>query len=115
MEEAERCNQIAFISGGKILNIGPPEKLKDEVTGNLLEVQCRPLMKASRVFQNIPGVTGITAYGTTLHLNVTDVNSVKERILEIAKEEGIEIYSIRSIAASLEDVFAVLENSHEKH
>ena len=114
MEEAERCNQIAFISSGKILRIGSPEKLKDEVTDNLLEVQCHPLMKASRIFENIPGVTGITAYGTTLHLNVSDNETVKEKILSKAKEEGIQVDFIKSIAASLEDVFATLEVSHDK-
>ena len=77
MEEAERCNKIAFISEGRILKIGTPAELKASVTGNLLEIECRPLMKASRFFQDIAGVVGLTVYGTTLHLNVLDEKSVR--------------------------------------
>ena len=108
MEEAERCNQIAFISKGQILEIGQPADLRNQVTGKLLEVECRPLMKASHYFQKIPDVTGITVYGTTLHLNVKEEASVQSAVLRVAKEQQIEIISIKPIAASLEDVFATL-------
>lgn len=108
MEEAERCNQIAFISKGQILKIGQPAELKNQVTGKLLEVECRPLMKASFYFAKIPGVIGITAYGTTLHLNVKDEVDVKQAVLAAARQNQIEIVSINPIAASLEDVFATL-------
>jgi len=37
MEEAERCNQIAFISQGRILKIGQPAQLKKELNTNSLE------------------------------------------------------------------------------
>jgi len=109
MEEAERCNQIAFISRGKLLRMGQPENLKAGVTGKLLEVECRPLMKGSRIFRALPGVTGLTAYGTTLHINVEDHERAKSGIEKKAKEESIEIRSVKPITASLEDVFATLE------
>lgn len=115
MEEAERCNQIAFISGGKLLKIGAPSQLKHEVTGNLLEVECTPLMKASHFFSKIPGVTGLTAYGVTLHLNVADEASVQNAIARIAREQDIRVVSIKPIPASLEDVFATLEEAYEVH
>lgn len=108
MEEAERCNQIAFISQGRLLRIGAPAELRAQVSGKLLEIECRPLMKASRVFQRLPGVTGITAYGTTLHLNVTDPDQVKRVLPDIARAEAIDLVSIKPIPASLEDVFATL-------
>ena len=108
MEEAERCNQIAFISQGKLLTIGAPEELKKNITGRLLEVECSPLMKASHLFRKLPGVTGITAYGTTLHLNVADPEKMKPVLKEAAAKNGVHISAIRPIAASLEDVFAVL-------
>ena len=108
MEEAERCNQLAVISQGTLLTIGTPQELKARVTGKLLEIECRPLLKASRLFQELPGVLGITAYGTTLHLNVEDVEQVTTVLHEMAAAHGIEVMAIRSIPASLEDVFATL-------
>jgi ABC-2 type transport system ATP-binding protein len=108
MEEAERCNQIAVISQGRLLTIGTPSDLKAHASGKLLEVVCKPLMKGSRVFKQLPGVMGITAYGTTLHLNVDDVKAVTAGIKEASKRESIEVESIWPIAATLEDVFATL-------
>jgi len=108
MEEAERCNQIAVISQGRLIAIGTPAELKERATGKLLEVVCRPLMKGSRIFGHLPGVVGITAYGTALHLNVTDVKAVTAGIKEAARREGIEVDSIWPIAPTLEDAFATL-------
>ena len=108
MEEAERCNQIAVISEGRLLTIGQPSTLKAQMTGRLLEVECQPLMKASRIFGQLPGVIGVTAYGTTLHLNVRDVPSMTENIRRSAIANAIRVNSVKPIPASLEDVFATL-------
>jgi len=111
MEEAERCNQIAFISQGRILRIGQPEELKREISGQLLEIECSPLMKASRSFRSIPGTLGVTVYGTTIHLNVRDVALAREAVRKKAEEDTISIVSMKPIPASLEDVFATLEEA----
>ncbi len=110
MEEAERCNTIAFISRGKILRIGSPAQLKQDVMGRLVQVECRPLMKASRVFGQIPGVRGITVYGTTLNINADDIETIKPQIMERAALEAITIDSIKAVLPSLEDVFTQLDN-----
>jgi ABC-2 type transport system ATP-binding protein len=113
MEEAERCNQIAFIAQGKLLSVGTPEQLKHSVTGGLLEVECRPLMKASKLFSRIDGLIGITAYGTSLHLNVRDEAKATAEVRRIAEREKIELRSVKPIPATLEDVFATLEEVEE--
>ena len=117
MEEAERCNQIAVISQGHLLTIGSPAELKAHASGRLLEVECQPLMKASRVFGQLEGVTGITAYGTTLHVNVHEVDAATRALHEAARAHDISVGSIKPIPASLEDVFATLTepSSDEPH
>ena len=120
MEEAERCTTIAFISDGRILKTGQPAQLKQDLSGQILEVTCRPLMKASRIFGVLEGVRGVTVYGTTLNLNVTDIKTLEARVRASAAKEGIEITAIRPIAASLEDVFSDLdaqmkEKTHAEH
>jgi len=109
MEEAERCNTIAFISAGKILKIGTPSGLKHEIKGQLLQVECSPLMKASQVFAKLPGVSGLTVYGTTLNLNVKDIEKAKEEVSLSAQRNGIQVVAMNSIEASLEDVFSLLD------
>ncbi len=114
MEEAERCNTIAFISDGKLLKIGQPSVLRQELSNQILEVACQPLMKASRVFLKLEGVRGVTVYGTTLNLNVTDQNAVEARVKDSARQEGITIRSIKPVPASLEDVFSDLDTKRKK-
>ncbi len=109
MEEAERCNHIVIMSQGRVLRQGQPKDLKAQVKENVIEVECQPLMKASRVFQDIPGVVGVTVYGTTLHLNVKKEVSIDSLVNEKAKNEGITVKSVHPISASLEDVFATLQ------
>lgn len=114
MEEAERCNQIGFISRGKLLKIGKPEELKNEISANLLEIECQPLMKASHFLGQLSEVIGLTAYGTSLHLNVTDTRSAEQAVIQTAQKHGISVSSIKPISASLEDVFATLtKDEHE--
>jgi ABC-2 type transport system ATP-binding protein len=108
MEEAERCSRVAIISRGRLLRLGSPRELRERVAGKLLEVECSPLMKASRSFEKIPGVIGLTAYGTTIHLNVDNPEKVIPAIREMAHEEAIAVESIKQVPASLEDVFAAL-------
>ncbi len=110
MEEAERCNTIAFISDGKILKIGQPAQLKQDLSRQILEVTCHPLMKASRLFSSLEGVRGVTVYGTTLNLNVNDQKAVEERVRAVAGREGVTVTSIKPIPASLEDVFSDLDS-----
>lgn len=114
MEEAERCNTIAFIASGKILKIGHPTQLKQDLSRQILEVACRPLMKASRLFAALEGVRGVTVYGTTLNLNVTDQKAVEARVRAAAGKEGVEVTSIKPISASLEDVFSDLDSGNPK-
>ena len=115
MEEAERCNTIAFISAGKILKIGQPTVLRQKLDGQILEVACQPLMKASRLFLTLEGVRGVTVYGTTLNLNVNDEKAVEKRVIAAASKEGVTINSIKPIAASLEDVFSDLDAGRVTH
>ena len=114
MEEAERCNQIAFISRGKILKIGPPADLRQDMPGCFLEIEARPLLKASRIFSGLKGVHAVTAFGTTLHVHVDSAEEARRMIEQKAREEHIEIMGIQTIPASLEDVFAAFaEEAHE--
>ena len=85
------------------------DELKAQVGGKVLEVECAPLMKASSVFQHLAGVIGVTAYGTTIHLNTAGDSDVGKELNEIAKKENIRVVSVKEVPASLEDVFATLE------
>lgn len=108
MEEAERCNRIAILNNGKLLKLGTPQELRAGTPGRILEVACRPLLSASRVFEKIPGVLKVTAYGTTLHVNAEDEAAVRPRLEAAARAAHVQLESVRTIEPSLEDVFALI-------
>ncbi len=108
MEEAERCNQLAIINHGQLLSIGTPQQMREQVTGKLLQVQCNPVMKASKTFRKLKGILGVTAYGTAVHVIVDDIVLGKQLIEQSALQNQITITTIEPIPASLEDVFATL-------
>src|ERR1039458_3887753 len=71
MEEAEYCNRLALIFGGKIVALGTPSELKrDSMTGELLLVECEPLGAAVEALQSAPGVMDAAVFGNALHLVV---------------------------------------------
>ncbi|HEX5035447.1 MAG TPA: DUF4162 domain-containing protein, partial [bacterium] len=69
--------------------------------------------KASKVFEKLPGVTEITAYGTTLHLNVKSAEAVIPEIRQAAARENIRISRLETVPAALEDVFAILSEAED--
>ena len=114
MEEAERCHNIAIISKGQVLTKGSPSDLKKNAFGKIYEIECRPLMKGSRVFRQLPGVKNITAYGSTLHVTTEENLDLEGTLKALAQNEGVEVISIRPVPASLEDLFAgIAEEGHE--
>ena len=97
------------------MKIGQPAALRGQLSDQILEVACQPLMKASHLFLTLEGVRGVTVYGTTLNLNVTDREAVQERVITAARKEGVTISSIKPITASLEDVFSDLDSRKVDH
>jgi hypothetical protein len=51
---------------------------------------------------------GVTAYGTAVHVVADDIKKVEEEIRQVSSRENVSITSIKTIHASLEDVFATL-------
>jgi ABC-2 type transport system ATP-binding protein len=108
MEEAERCQRIAILSQGKLLKLGAPAELRNALTGRVLKVEARPLLKASRVFQAVPGVARVTVYGTAVHLVADDPEEVARRLPEAARAAGVVLERLEPAPPSLEDIFALI-------
>jgi ABC-2 type transport system ATP-binding protein len=108
MEEAERCGQLAFISRGRVIAQGSPEQLKQQLQQDLLEVECRPLMKAMGLLRDDPRVLGITTYGSALRISTREDADAEAIVRDVLNGRGIELKATRRVAPGLEDVFARL-------
>jgi ABC-2 type transport system ATP-binding protein len=108
MDEAERCDRIAFISSGRLLAMDNPDELKRRfITGILLELTIPDPMQAMDKIESLPGVKECNIYGSMLHVlveNEASINMVGHTAGTIP----------RIITPSLEDVFVTLARHQEK-
>jgi ABC-type multidrug transport system ATPase subunit len=117
MDEAERCNHVAYIYFGKIIADGTPGSLRElpevQPHGTLrVEITTPEVTRALRFARQIPGIRSATIFGQSIHALIEDsfdLHELRERLLR----EGIAVAEIRPLAASLEDVFVELTNKQE--
>jgi len=111
LDEAEHCNQLAFIYGGRIIARGSPGSLKHAPgSGITLEVIAADNIGALDTLEDLPYVKNATLYGSTLHITVQDEAQVAE-LQRFCSERQLGVRSFAPITPSLEDVFAGLVKS----
>jgi ABC-2 type transport system ATP-binding protein len=107
--EAEECDAVAMIVGGRIIALAPPEELRRMATnGDLLDILTATAFDASDLV-GMPGVRQVTQ-DTPRHLRVVvdDAGTALPQIVERVREKGVEIESAQEQRLSFDEIFAVL-------
>ncbi|HEC35000.1 MAG TPA: ABC transporter ATP-binding protein [Anaerolineae bacterium] len=106
MDEAEHCQDLAFIHNGRIIAQGAPEQIKlHRMEGQVLEIDCtRPdiaigVLQESRLFDEV------ALYGALIHVVADGVAEHKPLIAQALAEAGVRVRTMDIIVPSLEDVF----------
>lgn len=108
MDEAERCDRIAFMSRGRLLAMDTPDNLKAGIIqGCLLELHVPNPMEQMDLLIKLPMVMECSIHGSMLHVLVQDVNTMPA--LEAAAGGKAII-----ITPTLEDVFLALVKDKER-
>lgn len=101
MEEAERCDHVAILDQGKIVAVGDPESLREEIGGEVVTVETtEPDELAKRVREKL-GVD-VDQSGRTVRFSQVSAYHSLASIVEMA---GPTIVSINVARPTLEDVF----------
>jgi len=108
MDEAEHCDRLGMIYGGRLVALGSPRELKEGLTeGVLLEVRVDSLMRALAAAAGAPGVREAAVFGSGLHATVAAAAAAGP--LRAALEgAGVKVSGIAPIRPTLEDVFVSL-------
>jgi len=114
MDEAEHCDRLCLIYRGKIIALGTPYELKGLHYGDLLEIECDPLMEGLEVLEKLDIVQDVALFGATLHVTVEDAQNIIPIIENHLTNENIKIIRIDKIDPSLEDIFVSLIELKEK-
>ncbi len=108
VEEAERCQSIGFMHGGRLIGSGSPEQCKANLAEMLLEVDVLPVMEAAAVARRLDGVTGVSIYGQTLRVFAKTTTHLRHHLQEALVARGLEVRNVRAVPPTLEDVFMSL-------
>ena len=111
MDEAERCNTVGFMAGGRLVASGSPGELKRLVGREILELRAEPRRPAARVARLVPGVEDVRVFGDLLHLVTADAARTQDAVLRALEAEGIRVHALRQIEPTMEDAFMSLTGS----
>jgi len=109
MDEAEYCNRIALINGGRLVALGSPTELKrGAIRGEILLVEGDDPGAMLEALKDAPGARDVAPFGSSLHIVVDDAARATPAIEARLGERGLAWTRIEPIKATLEDVFVQL-------
>ncbi|HXR09419.1 MAG TPA: ATP-binding cassette domain-containing protein, partial [Candidatus Acidoferrales bacterium] len=121
LDEAERCNRIALVHLGEILQIGTPDEFRASLKAKRIELSTPDLRKALRAVSKVVGpssdIFDVQRFGDRLDLLSHSPEAAQRKMEEVMHAEGIAIDSVRVDAPTLENTFvATLRSlSQEMH
>lgn len=106
MDEAELCNQVAFINEGRIKANDSPAGLRKSFGHRILEV--RAVVRDPDMLNDLHQVLDVSFFGYKYQVVVDDVLVATEAITKHLREKNITLVSINEVSPSMEDVFVLL-------
>ena len=105
MDEADNlCDRIAIIDQGKIITLDTPQKLKEELGGDIITIKSP---QAGKIYSklNASWVKRIEKYDGFVTINLKDAEKHIAKIVNLLNKNKIKIESISVNKPTLEDVF----------
>jgi ABC-2 type transport system ATP-binding protein len=113
MDEAEYCHRLALMYRGRIIALGSPDDLKQQLHSHiLLQLDSSDPLESMKALEGLPGVLDVAVFGGGLHVTLAD--SEIERIRRALEQRGIAVRRLEPIQPSMEDVFVAMIESEEQ-
>ena len=106
MDEAELCTKIGFIDRGKVVALDTPGNLKRGFAYHILEVKVAA--RDPHLFDGLDEVLDASFFGDKYHVVVKNGTAAPEVLSRFLLQKEINILSLNSVSASMEDVFVSL-------
>lgn len=105
LEEAEHCQNLAFMVAGEIVAQGSPTEIKREQPGKLVEIVVDNTQDAARVIRENLEAWKVAIFADALHVALDEPEKELPELLNKLKGAGINVIRYRDIGYSLEDAF----------
>jgi len=108
MDEADRCSRVGLMYAGRMVICAPPEQIRAQVRGELIELRPDDWQAVHELVQDLPGVYEVQTYGELLHLLVDSAEERLPQVEEALEEAGLGYRGIRQAHARMEEAFISL-------
>jgi ABC-2 type transport system ATP-binding protein len=106
LDEAERCDRVAIIHGGRLAALGAVAELKAAFSSRpILEIRASDPVAAMAALDRLPSVEKTSLFGTSVHAVLRDRRSQPDDVRTSLAAAGVHTSSIDPVQPSLEDVF----------
>jgi len=114
MDEAEYCHRLALMNRGRIVALGAPRVLKEELQAHvLMALDSSDPLESMKALEKKKDVLEVAVYGAGLHVTVSD-RAAEAGIRQALDERGIAIRRLEVIRPSMEDVFVAMIQQEER-
>jgi ABC-2 type transport system ATP-binding protein len=114
MEEAEYCNRVALMYGGRVIALGSPDELKHSLgAAHLWNLETSDLLGSLSLLQERQGMADVAVFGGGLHLTVYDDRAIAAARTAL-EQAGIAVRTLEPIEPTMEDVFVSLIEKEEQ-
>lgn len=120
-EIGQMCEKVIIIDKGKLVTIDSPENLEDKLSTNKIQIIVEdPKEKIDVLKSKIPEIIKISFIKKenkkekSYELTIKENEDIRKEIMDVAKNEGINIIELKKIESSLEDVFVSLIDKKEE-
>ena len=109
MDEADRCDEIAFMTQGRIILRDTPSGMKLRVPGRVIEVAVSDYRGAMAVLRGLPCVVSLEVSGEMLRVLVSrDAGACESMLRDALASAGFTVTHVTPVATDLEMAFATL-------
>lgn len=106
MDEAELCQKVSFMDGGRMVAADSPASLKKAFRYKILEL--RADIKDLDFLAELPEVLDAEVFGAKYHVRVSDAGAGIKAIKGLLDSRDIGIVTLREIPPTMEDIFVSL-------
>lgn len=107
MDEAERCEYVALMNRGKILDVNTPKKLMEGLGRNLYNASAKEMYQLLEALRSMPDVEDCYTFGATLHVVATEAFRPEVAVNRL-RQEGLTDVRVYPAKGNIEDLFIKL-------
>ncbi len=107
MDEAERCEYVALMNRGKILDVNTPKKLMEGLGRNLYNASAKEMYPLLEALRSMPDVKDCYTFGATLHVVPTEAFRPEVAVNRL-RQEGLTDARVYPAKGNIEDLFIKL-------